>query len=67
MTDLNENAIEQMALEELRALGWKTAFGPDIASDGPTPEREKDYRGSKLPIFTPKELLGVLRSLDEVS
>jgi len=39
MADLSENAIEQMALEELRALGWQVAFGPDIAPDGDHPER----------------------------
>ena len=37
---LSENAIEQMALDELRSLGWQTAFGPDIAFDGPRPERD---------------------------
>jgi len=40
MTNLSENAIEQMALDELQALGWNTAFGPDIAFDGASPERE---------------------------
>jgi len=40
MTNLSENAIEQMALDELQALGWQVAFGPDIAFDGPRPERD---------------------------
>jgi len=40
MAHLTENAIEQMALEELQALGWQVAFGPDIAFDGPYPERD---------------------------
>ncbi len=40
MTNLSENAIEQMALDELQALGWQVAFGPDIAFDSPRPERE---------------------------
>ena len=39
MTHLTENAIEQMALEKLRDLGWKVAFGPDLAPDGERPER----------------------------
>ena len=39
MTHLTENAIEQMALEKLRNLGWKVAFGPDLAPDGERPER----------------------------
>ncbi len=40
MTHLSENAIEQMALDELKALDWQVAFGPDIAFDGPWPERD---------------------------
>ncbi|MBW2599851.1 MAG: hypothetical protein JRC60_07215, partial [Deltaproteobacteria bacterium] len=40
MTQLSENEIEDLALDELRNLGWYTAFGPDIAFDGPHPERE---------------------------
>ena len=40
MSSLTEDAIERMALEELQALGWQTAFGPDIAPDGARPERE---------------------------
>ena len=37
---LSESTIEHMALTELQALGWQTAFGPDIAPDGARPERE---------------------------
>ena len=40
MTNLSENDIEQMALEELQALGWEVAFGPDIAPEGEQPERQ---------------------------
>ncbi len=40
MSTLSENSIEQMALEELQALGWQVAFGPDIAIDGPYTERD---------------------------
>ena len=40
MPELTEDAIEQMALDELKTLGWQTAFGPDIAFDGPHPERD---------------------------
>jgi len=35
-----ENSIEQMALTQLAELGWQTALGPDIAFDGPNPERD---------------------------
>lgn len=41
MANLTEDAIEQMALEELQSLGWQTAFGPDIAPDGSRPERDR--------------------------
>jgi len=40
MTHLTENAIEQMALDKLQALGWQVAFGPDIGFDGTFPERD---------------------------
>ncbi len=40
--DLNEEKVEEMALDDLRALGWQTAFGPDLAPDGERPERA-DY------------------------
>lgn len=38
MTSLNESTVELAALEYLRQLGYATAFGPDLASDGATPE-----------------------------
>ena len=31
MSSLTEDAIEKMVLDELQALGWQTAFGPDLA------------------------------------
>jgi type I restriction enzyme R subunit len=37
---LNENTIEQAALTWLEELGYRKVFGPDIAHDGPNPERE---------------------------
>jgi len=40
MTQLSEDAIERMALAELEALGWQTAYGPDLAPDGDRPQRE---------------------------
>jgi type I restriction enzyme R subunit len=39
VTALNESTVELAALEYLRELGYATAFGPDIASDGIHPER----------------------------
>ncbi len=35
-----EDSIEQMALSQLEALGFDVAHGPDIAFDGPNPERD---------------------------
>ena len=37
---LNENAIETLAIERLQALGFNYVYGPDIAPDSSTPERE---------------------------
>ena len=42
MTTLIESDVEQIALEWLEALGWVTAYGPDIGPDSPNSERA-DY------------------------
>lgn len=39
MTNFNEATIEDAALEYLGELGYTTAFGPNLAADGKTPER----------------------------
>lgn len=39
MTNLNENSVEQFAINLLKSLGWEYAFGPDIAPNGEHPER----------------------------
>ncbi|NWG08504.1 MAG: type I restriction endonuclease subunit R [Chloroflexi bacterium] len=39
MTHFTESTIEQAALDWLRDLGYTYAFGPDLAPDGPAPER----------------------------
>ena len=39
MTTFNEATIESAALDYLRALGYGTAFGPNLAPDGAQPER----------------------------
>ncbi len=38
-----ESVVEEAALAWLDELGWEIRFGPDIAHDGPNPERA-DYR-----------------------
>ncbi len=46
MIKTTEDSIEQMALAQLVELGWKTTFGPDVAFDGSSPERDpKDNYG----------------------
>lgn len=39
MNALNESVVEEAALDYLRALGYTTAFGPDIAPETPLAER----------------------------
>lgn len=40
MRHLNENAIEAFAIARLQALGYEYIYGPDIAPDTASPERE---------------------------
>ena len=42
MTTLIEYDVELVALQWLEALGWATAYGPDIGPDAQNPERA-DY------------------------
>ncbi len=39
MTRLTENSIENFAIEQLDRLGYEYIYGPDIAPDSETPER----------------------------
>lgn len=39
MTQLTESQIEDFAIEQLERLGYKSAYGPDIAPDGENPLR----------------------------
>ena len=39
MTSLSESDVEQVSLEWLEGLGWRTAHGPDIGPDGLNSER----------------------------
>ena len=43
MTTFNEATVEEAAMDWLASLGWQVAYGPDIAPDGPMPERD-NYR-----------------------
>ncbi len=38
MPNLNENSVEQFAINLLQSLGWGYVFGPDIAPDGKKPK-----------------------------
>ncbi len=40
MITFNESVVEEAALEYLRELGYSTEFGPNIALDGPSQERD---------------------------
>ena len=40
MSGMNEDTLEQTALEWFRSLGYSYVHGPEIAPDGGTPERE---------------------------
>ena len=40
MTKITESAIELLAIQRLESLGYKYLYGPDIAPDGPSPERD---------------------------
>ena len=37
---ITESEVETAALEILSELGYKTLYGPDIAPDGTSPERQ---------------------------
>ncbi len=43
MSRINEDSIEQYAIELFQGLGYRYIYAPDIAHDGDTPERES-YR-----------------------
>jgi type I restriction enzyme, R subunit len=53
MSRITESAIEDLAIERLESLGYSYVYGPDIASDGETPQRES---------YDDVLLLGKLRS-----
>jgi len=48
MTHISENHIEHLAIERLEALGYQYLYGPDIACDSETLERES-YEQVLLP------------------
>jgi type I restriction enzyme R subunit len=40
MSKLTENDVEQLAIEQLQALGYQYVYGPTIAPDGESPARQ---------------------------
>ncbi len=48
MSKTSETILEHTALDWFAAIGWQTAFGPDISPDGPARERQ-DYAQVVLP------------------
>lgn len=57
---MTEDQLEQEALTWLQEVGYKRLFGPDIAFDGPQPERA-DYRQVQL-VFRLREAIHKLNS-----
>ena len=55
MNKITEDTLEQTTLEWLENLGYEIAYGPDVAFDGPAPERDADAN------YTDVVLLGRLR------
>ncbi len=51
MTDIDEGSIEQTALGWLQSLGYELAYGPELAYDGPTPEREPEAAYGDVVLF----------------
>jgi type I restriction enzyme R subunit len=41
MIKLTESAIEDFAIEQFEQLGYQYIYGPNIAPDSETPERER--------------------------
>lgn len=56
---LNEQQLEEFCLGWFQEVGWRFAHGPDIAPDGPTPERG-DYRE----VFLRERLLAALARIN---
>ncbi len=56
---LNEQQLEELCLGWFQETGWRFAHGPDIAPDGPTPERG-DYRE----VFLRERLLAALARIN---
>ena len=48
MPKLTEDSIEMMAVAELKKLGYRYFYGPDIAPDGENPQRS-DFSETLLP------------------
>ena len=56
---ITENELEKLALTWFQDAGWEYRYGPDLAPDGETPERD-DYRQ----VLLPGRLLESLRRLN---
>lgn len=56
---MTEDPLEQEALDWLGDVGYSHLYGPDIAFDGPAPERS-DYRG----VLLVKRLRGAIAKLN---
>ncbi len=59
MTVINESHVEEAALHWFKGLGYEVRHGPDIAPDGPRPER-----GSYSDVVLPGRLRAALQRLN---
>jgi type I restriction enzyme R subunit len=41
MPEINESQLEEFAINLLKEAGFQCVYGPDIAPDSETPERDK--------------------------
>ncbi|MFZ5994786.1 MAG: type I restriction endonuclease subunit R [Thermodesulfobacteriota bacterium] len=62
MAYLNENTLEQTALQWLKDLGYEVLFGPDMAFDGLFPER--DLTANYTDVFLTGRLRKALRAIN---
>jgi len=67
MSAFTESDVESAALAWLKAIGWRTAHGPDIAPDMPTAERSdcgREVLAALRDALLPKLIRGEIRVKD---
>jgi type I restriction enzyme, R subunit len=78
MTNITESAIENLGIERLQSLGFDYVYGPDVAPDSATPERESFVEVLLLgrlrkavarinPTLPPDALVEAIKSIQRIS